>query len=227
MNRLLAFVFLFVATAVHADELNYNLVDLSASAKAEVPNDLMRVSFTVKHQDARADKAANSVNKDMAWAIAQLKGQQHIKYQSGAYNTYPVYKNSRIVAWTASQTLILRSENFDDTAKLVAKLQERLAVGQMTFLAKDSTREAVQEDLIGKAIAAFKRKAGLVQNAMGASGYETVQLSIDQQGHNSPRPYFKQERSLMMSADAVAAPALEAGQSNIEVSVRGQIQLKP
>lgn len=230
MIRLMSLAVVVMSAAIaapsFAQELNYNVVEMSASAQSQVPNDLMRVTIVSRHQDSRADQAANKVNKDMAWALSMLKSADFIEHQTGSYNTHPVYKDSRIIAWGASQTLVLRSSDFSKTAKIVAKLQERLAVQEMQFLAKDETREKVQNALISDAISAFKAKAKIVQESMGARGFDVVQVYIDQQGNRGSQPYFRQEMAMHMAKDSVATPALAAGESKLQVTVRGSIQLK-
>lgn len=223
------FISLFCAMSAlnsQADALNYNVVSLSASAQEDLPNDLMQVTLISRHQDNRADHAANKVNKDMAWAVKQLKGNDGIDYQTGNYSTHPTYsKNNRINAWTASQILTIKSEDFSQVAKLIAKLQEQLQVQEMSFLTKDSSREAVQEKLISKALAAFKRKAVIIKDAMGAEKYEVIDINIDQQ-RNSPMLGAYRGGMEMMSRDAVAAPVLEAGKSTVSIHVRGTVQLQ-
>jgi len=209
-----------------AEALNYNVVSLSASAQEDLPNDLMKVTLISRHQDNRADQAAHKVNKDMAWAVKQLKGNDSIDYQTGSYSTHPNYsKNNRVDAWIASQVLTIKSEDFSQVAKLIAKLQEQLQVQQMSFLTKDSSREAVQEKLISKALAAFKRKASIIKDAMGAEKYEVININIDQQRNSPMLGAYRSEMS-MKSRDAVAAPVLEAGKSTVSIHVRGSIQLQ-
>lgn len=214
---------LLLSIGSYADELNYNIYHLNAESSREVPNDLMQVSLSIQHQALKANSATHKVNKDMSWALQLLKNNKGIKYQTGNYNTQPVYKNSRITGWSARQNLKLSSDNFDQLSDLIGRLQERLKVDNMSFAAKPSTREKVHNELISQALSSYKNKAKIVQSAMGASNYDIVELNIRP---NFQQPRYRGEMMMSMRAKADVAPAVEAGNSKITILVEGRIQLK-
>jgi len=219
----MVFISLLLSITSYADELNYNIYHLNAESSREVANDLMQVNLSIQHQALKANSATHMVNKDMSWALQLLNKTKGIKYQTGSYNTQPVYKHSRITGWSARQNLTLSSENFDQLSDLIGRLQERLKVDNMKFSAKPSTREKVHDELISQALSRYKNKANIVQNAMGASNYDIVELNIRP---NFQQPRHRGEMMMSMRAKANAAPAVEAGNSKITISVEGRIQLK-
>lgn len=224
LKQTLGAICLLVASAgSYADELNYNIFHLNANAQREIPNDLMQVTLSVQHQDLSANKASNKVNKDMKWALQLLQNHKGIKFQTANYSTNPIYKKSRIDAWSARQNLQLSSEDFDKLSDIIGRLQERLSVNQMNFTAKPSTRDRVQNELISEALKAYKNKAKIVQQSMSASAYDIIEISINP-SHQQP---VYRERMMMSMAKAESAPvAVQSGNSNVSVTVSGRIQLK-
>lgn len=227
MKVLIGFLVAIAASFASAQELNYNVININASAKTELANDLMEVTLSSQHQDDKSERAASQVNRDMSWAIALLKKESAIKYQTRSYNTHPNYsRNSRITSWTASQRVVVKSGDFEALGDLLSKLQSRLKIESMRFTTKDETRDGVKDELTVKALTAFKHKAKLIQKAMDAKDYRLVNVSVDQQGsHNPPMMYARAEMKSMSMADAAPHVAMEAGESTVTTHVRGSIQL--
>ncbi|GAA6152404.1 SIMPL domain-containing protein [Pseudoteredinibacter isoporae] len=226
MRILLSLLCVCLVSAVSAEELNYNVVNISASAKTELANDLMEVTLSSFHQDDKSERAAGQVNRDMSWAIDLLKRSSAVKYKTTGYNTYPNYsRNNRITSWTSSQRVVIESADFDALGDVLTKLQERLKMESMRFTTKDDTRDSVQDDLTVKALSAFKHKAKLIQKAMEAKSYRIVNMSVDQQGHYNPPVSYARAEMKSMSMSDVAPVAMEAGESTISTQVRGSIQL--
>ncbi|WP_299771615.1 SIMPL domain-containing protein [uncultured Pseudoteredinibacter sp.] len=226
MRTLVCVLLACFAFSVSAEELNYNVVNINASAKTELANDLMEVTLSSYHQEEKAERASSQVNRDMSWAMDLLKKAKNIKYQTRGYNTHPNYNRSnRITSWTSSQRVVIESDDFDAVGDLLLKLQERLKIESMRFTTKDETRDEVQDELTTSALSAFKKKALLVQKAMEAKDYRVVNISVNQQGHhNPPVMYARAEKSMMMS-DAAPSVAMEAGESTLSTQVHGSIQL--
>ncbi len=216
---------LILATAPYAEELNYNVIGLSAKAEREVPNDLMRVQLMVEHQANKAKDVSQKVNADMSWALAQLKSQKGVKYETQQYSTYPVYEKTKIKAWRASQQLVVESEDFEKLSNLILDLQAKLQVKNMSFEPTKKTRKKVEDELVSEALDAYKSRAALVRKNMQAGAYKIVNMQVNTQGSYSPR-YRSQPRMKLMSMESKSAPAVEGGSSTLSVNVNGQIQLQ-
>jgi predicted secreted protein len=224
MKKVLILAGLLAATtAAHANELNYNVISISAKAEREVPNDLMRVQLMVEHQANKAKDVSQKVNADMAWALAQLK--QGLKYETQQYNTYPVYEKTKIKAWRASQQLMVQSENFEQLSNIILVLQNKLQVKNMSFEPTKKTRKKVEDELVAEALDAYKSRASLVQKNMQAKSYKVVNMQVNTQDNYSPM-YRSQPRMKMAMSVADAAPAVKGGNSTLNVNVNGQIQLQ-
>lgn len=226
MKKILMLAGLLVAAVtVHADDLNYNVISLSAKAEREVPNDLMSVQLMVEHQANKANEVSQQVNADMSWALAKLKSQKGIKYETQQYSTHPVYEKTKIKAWRASQQLMVESEDFEKLSNLILVLQAKLQVKNMRFEPTKKTRKQVEDELVSEALDAYKSRAALVQKNMQATSYKVVNMQVNTQGNYAPM-YRAQPRMHMAMSVAEAAPAVEGGNSTLSVHVNGQIQLQ-
>jgi predicted secreted protein len=215
------------AHAAGTQGLDYNLVRLDASATAEVPNDQMRVQLVVEYNARDAAALPDLVNADMRWALDLSKRHPAVRAQTGEYSTQPEYTSTRIVGWRALQELVLEGEDFGAVSALVSALQEKLKVRGMQFLPTRATRLKAEADLTRDAIKAFSDRATLISEAMGAKGYEVVDVSV---GSAPEQIMYRRAPQMTMSVagDAAAAPpvAVEGGTATITVNVNGQIQLR-
>ena len=216
------------SASVSADDndLHYDVIHLSASARSEVANDLMTVNLNAQAQGKDTSKLASEINNTMNWALSQLKSFPDVTARTRDYQTYPQYERngSKIRSWTATQTIELKSDNFEQAGKAIQLLQSRLQVQGMQLSAKPATREQAEDKLINEALDAFKRRALLVQNNMDASEYRIVNLSINTNNGGGPRPMHR-GASYDSAMSVESAPAIEAGTSSVTVRVDGQIQL--
>lgn len=219
----IALILAFSPTVVSAEDLNYNLYHLQASASREIANDLMVATLITNHQAATAESASNEVNQDMEWALEQLEGESEIVASTERYNSWPQYRSEKIVGWNVSQTLRIESVDFEVLTDLIGELQTRMQVQSMSFTVKTETREAAENELIAEALDAYRARAMIVSKSMNAESYDVVTSNINTQNYNSP--YYARAESASMSSVARAAPAVESGESKVTVTVNGQIQL--
>lgn len=201
-------------------EVLFNRVYLDAQAERQIPNDEMRVVLVTEHQGRDPAELAQRVNRDMAWALAVVKGEKEIAAASGGYRTIPLYEDRLIVGWRASQELELTSTATGRLTELTGTLQERLQVRDMQFRPTKATRDRHQDELMEEALASFKRRADIVSRHMPAKDYRIVEIHVGAGGGPQPVMY---ERA-MMKMDAGGAPAVEAGTSLLTVTVSGSVQ---
>lgn len=216
---------LFLAVAVHADhghEQLFNKVNLQAEAQREIPNDEMTVIMAVEHQGESPPSLADRVNKDMAWTLEQVKKASAVTAKTRAYSTQPQYRNRIISGWRVRQELELRTGDFAGLTQLIGQLQERLQVVQMGFSPAAETRIKHENELIEAAMARFKERAEIVQGQMDGRDYRIVELHINTGG--GYRPMMRMSEFAVSAADTVAAPAIEAGDSTMQVTVSGSVQ---
>lgn len=230
---LLAVVFWVVqasglAQAQTGGEPQYDVYSLSSEASAEVPNDLMIATLVVQHEDADAARLAEKVNSTMSWATQQLGEFDTLKISTRDYQTYPRYDSSqvrRLIGWRATQSLQLETEDFGAASQAIQKLQEKLQVKGIRHMAQESTRRQASDALISEALDAFKARAALVQQNMGASGYKVLDVNIQTGESSAPMFTARAEMADMVRSSVATEPALEAGTSRVNVQVFGRVQL--
>ncbi len=214
-----------LACGANADEPDpRNRADFQVERTRDVANDQVRAVVGITDEGADPAALADRVNRTMAWGLAKAKGAQGVEVKSGGYNTSPVYQDGKIRRWRASQDLIIESEDVDAVSALVGTLQERLQLRSIGFSVSPERRRGVEDELIQEAMAAFRARADLVQDSMGARGWSLVRVSINTGGGGPPRPYYAAEAR--MAAASPAPPALEGGTSRLTVNVNGTVELE-
>lgn len=231
--RSVAFVvslaFVLAASAASAQTLPQprNQVSFGVAAEREVANDWTTgvIGATVSGSDPA--ELADRVNRQMSAALAVAKQAKGVKATSGAYNTYPEYGDgNRIVRWQASQDLILESKDVDAVAKLLGKLQgQGLLLRNISFSVSRETQRALEDELIGEAVAAFRARAALVAKSFGKASYSLISVNVGGGGFQPPMPMVRGKIE-MMAADAAAAPSFEGGTSRVRMDVNGTIELE-
>lgn len=200
------------------------IVDLSADANRNAPNDLARASAYLEEQDANPGELARRVNRTIAGGLETAKAYAAIKARSGNTSTWPVHgKNGRsIEGWRMRSEILLETRDTAALSELLGKLQSTLAIGQLTLLPAPETRKKAEDEATLDAIAAFQAQAALISTAMGKS-HRVRQMSVNSGG---ARPIYPMARGVAMSMAAKAEPApIEAGDSLVTVTVTGQIEL--
>ena len=97
----------------------------------------------------------------------------------------------------------------------------------MHFEPRQQTRREIEDRLISEALEAFRQRAELVRNSMQAEKFRVISLNINTNDYAGP---VYRDQVMTMSTRAatpsVAAPAVDAGTSRVQVSVHGEIQLQ-
>jgi predicted secreted protein len=209
----------------HSEIDSRNRVSLQVEAMREVPNDWTTARLSVVAEGKDPAAIANSVNRQMASALAVAKRTEGVDVESGAYVTQPVYDDGRVVRWRASQVLRLESDDIDRIAKLIGELQgDAVVLSNIAFSVKPATRTAVEEELIEEALSAFRSRATLIAKGMGEKNWSLISLTVGQSG-GQPRMAQMRAESHMSSMSKSTAPALEAGTSEIRVQASGKVEL--
>lgn len=226
MKNFIAFASaLIVSISAHAlaeEPVQFNIINLRVEQAREVSNDVMVVVMQAAAQKNSSAEAAQSVNEVMAWADKIISEDQKISHQTLNYQTRPIYQNKTITGWSASQQLKLQSQDIEALTAMAGTLQQKLQIGSMRFQVSPDRRAQELETLVVEALEAFRAKAELVTRTLKADDYRLVNLSIDENG--GPMPYRQVVQAEAMAVRA-ASPSVEAGDSKIQVSVTGSIQL--
>jgi len=203
---------------------HYDRVSLRAERSRQVANDRAHAQLGLTLEDRDAVELQYRVNEIMSWATEVATHYEEVTAQTGGYRTHPVYdKNQQIDHWRATQELRIESGDVDRVTELVRVLQTRLQLQSVNFSVSPARREQVENELISEAIAAYKQRAELVRQSLGAGSYRIVHLQIQTAG-TVPAPM--QIRAMAAMAESAASPALEPGTSTVTVAVDGKLELR-
>ena len=227
MRRLAALVCLLAAAVpAHAndDDVRYNQFRLSAQQSESVSNDTMHVTLNTYAEMQDAAKLATRINGEMEWALNIAKQYPDVKVSTGSYQTWPVTRKEVTSAWRGQQDLMLESKDTEKLGKLSARLQEKLKIKSMSFSVSDEKRMAVENRLIDAALDAFKQRADIIGKNLKASGYRFVDVNVGTSAQRPPVMY--QARMASVSMEASDSVAVEGGESDIQVTVSGSVELQ-
>jgi predicted secreted protein len=213
-------------STVCADDtpLRYNQVRLQAQQSEAVSNDTMHVTLNSYAEMQNSARLAARINQDMEWALARAKPYRDVKVSTGGYQTWPVVHKDVTTAWRGQQDLMLESRDTETLSKLTGELQEKLKVRSMSFSVSDEQRIAVENRLIDAALNAFKQRARIVGDNLNAKGYRIVDINVGTSAQRPPVMY--QARVATMAMEASDAVAVEGGESDVQVTVSGTIELQ-
>jgi predicted secreted protein len=199
------------------------LLNITAHAEREVANDLMTVHLSAERRAAEPVTAAAEVNRIMRAALDRAKEVEGVEARSLSYTTSPVYDHehnrTEAIAWQVRQVLELTGKEFERLTDLAGDLQAfGLAITQIEFSLSRETRSSHQGELMVEAIADWQRTAREMAAVLGASHVSPKELTLNDDGFPGPRPMYAMARM----DESFAGPALEAGRSNLRVTVSGQ-----
>lgn len=218
-------VFALISSAVADDDvpLTYDRVDLSASARQQVPNDTLVAILFREMEGPGAAALAEEVNKAVAEAIKRIKQVPGIQVQTLDYQTLPVYQKERITAWRVRQSIRLETRDVAKLGTLLGEIQQRLNLQSIGYSVSPERLKEVEDRLIPQALKDFQQRAELVSRELGRSRYRIVALRVETAGPPQ-RPAFMAARAAPMEA---AAPVpIEAGEQKLTVNVNGTIELQ-
>jgi len=166
------------------------------------------------------------VNRQVQQALAKARDFPEVRLQSRGYQTLPENdEHGRFTGWRAQARLLLEGADFARLGALIGELQASgLVVQGMGFEVSPKRRLEVEDALVKEAIAAFRHRAAITQQALGAARFRVVDLQVD--GLNAPPRMALMESRQMSMAKMDAVPvATQAGVTELVIRVNGRVQL--
>jgi predicted secreted protein len=223
MKKMIMLCLLVWATGVWADtDLHYNQVHLQSQQSESVSNDTMHVTLGTHAEQRDPASLARKINEDMEWALSKAKQVKGVKVSTGSYQTWPITNKKVTTGWRGQQNLELESKDTGSLARLAGELQDRLQIKSMNFTVSDDKRMAVENRLIEAALNAFKDRARIVGDNLKADGYRIVDINIGTSGQAPPVRHMPR---MAMAMEANNTVAVEGGESDVQVTVSGTIEL--
>ena len=210
------------------EQPRYNLISLRAEVSREVAHDRMHVTLYSEDQHTDPARLAAQITATLNRAVERARTIKSVKISQGSRHSYPVYddKGRKVMAWRERAELRLESADFAALAKLSSELLDELQMAEMHFSLSTDGRKRHEDQLLEQAVAAFKARARLVSEAMGASGYRLVRLDLDSRGGQRPPVMPMAAMKDMRMAESAPVPQIEGGNSELEVSASGVIEIQ-
>jgi len=219
---LLSIALALCAPAWASGEEPLNRVEFRVQVEREVANDTVTAVLAVERENVDPGRLAEDVNRSMARALREARDTDGVRVRSGNYRTWAVQEQRRIVRWRAEQELILESAEPEAVHRLIGVLQERLVLRTMGYSVSPEGARKVEDALTSEALAAFRARAGLIAEGLGASGFEIVRLQFDGGGLPPPMPMMMSRAVAMEDAPVAGEP----GTSRLVTGVNAVIRLK-
>lgn len=205
-----------------------NVVQLTAQGAVETPQDQLSISLNTTRQGPDAGTVQNQLKAALDAALAQAgqvarPGQMDV--HTGNFNLSPRYdRDGKITGWQGSVELVLQGRDFALISATAGKIQT-LTVGNVTFGLSREQRERVEGEAQSMAIEHFKARASQIAKGFGFAGYTLREVSVntnDQILPPRPRMMAMEEKAAMSDAPV----PVQAGNSTVQVTVSGTVQLK-
>lgn len=225
----LSIVACLVATPVLAAENTPSkkaTIDLAVSASQQAVNDLFTATLMIEDTGATPDDVAKRVSPRINEALRIAKAATGVTAKSGNVSTFPVSTGrGKIEGWRMRSEIIIESRDSTAFASLLGRLQTSLAVANIAFQPSPEMRTQAENTATLEGIAAFKARAKLVADSFGQT-YRIRQLAVNVGGLEQPHFRAFAAKDAFVASAAAAPMPMEAGTSQVTVSIQGQIELE-
>ena len=206
------------------------VLNLSATATREVPQDWMTLVLSVSKEGNDANQVQSQLKQAVDAALAQARkvarpGQ--VEVQTGAFSIYPRYgQKGTMTGWHGSTELVVQGRDMAAIGQLSGQVGS-MTIARVAYSLSRETREKLESDITAQAIERFRTMAAEQARLFGFAGYSLREVSVVSDGGGGPMPAPPVMRSMAMGkmADGEAL-AVEPGKGTVSASVSGSIQLK-
>jgi len=217
-----------VAPLVHADPpVTANQLSLSASATAEVTNDVLVISFSTQREGA--DPAALQAHLTQALNAALAEARKaarpgQVDISTGNFSVQPRYTGKdEPLKWQGMVELRAEGKDFEALALLVSRIRT-LSVAQVGYRLSREAREKVEGEVSTQAITRFRSQAEAHAKAFGFGSVTLRAVEVSTNASSGPpMPRFR-AASAEMTMPAAPLP-VQAGTSEVSVVVSGSVQM--
>jgi predicted secreted protein len=199
-------------------------VSVNASATAIVVNDRLQAWLRTETENVSPAAAASQVNATMAKAIADAKAYPGVKVATAGYATQQITEKGKPTRWRVAQTMSLDATDFTAAATLMSKLQDEngLLLSGMTFSLSEKTRREAEDSVTLEAIKSWQARAQQATQGLGFASWRVGHVNVQASGG---APVYPMRAQPMASVAAAPPVALEAGTTELTVSVSGDAVL--
>ena len=231
-----------MSAAMAADSMNGTTLaekgltlNVNGVASITVPNDEAQMNWSVSAQAKTLKEATSQAVKAMNEGLSQIKTvSDALKLQTQSMNSYPVYgevkgnETPKIVAWRVSQSLEVVAPDVQLVPSVIEKVNGTLALNGLNFKVSDAARAKYDESLYKLAVADATQRAVWIAQSVGSDAGKVELQSLRFNSSATPRPINLMMRATgkAMMDSAVPAPSVEAGTSELNLTVSAEVLIK-
>lgn len=231
-----------MSAAMAADSMNGTTLaekgltlNVNGVASITVPNDEAQMNWSVSAQAKTLKEATSQAVKAMNEGLSQIKTvSDALKLQTQSMNSYPVYgevkgnETPKIVAWRVSQSLEVVAPDVQLVPAVIEKVNGTLALNGLDFKVSDAARAKYDESLYKLAVADATQRAVWIAQSVGSDAGKVELQSLRFNSSATPRPINLMMRApaKAMMDSAVPAPSVEAGTSELNLTVSAEVLIK-
>lgn len=223
------YVSLYVALALIISQPSFadnGLISFEINVQQQVANN-EAVAILSKTATAKTPKAlAQQITPTINHALMLAKSYPSIQANTDKQTSYPQYdKNGKMTGFFGSSSIKLTSQNTDDLAELIGKLQGHLTLQDLSFYVSDDIKAQVENQLMRDATQKFQDKAQSLAQAWQANGYQLVNAQMNTNNNHYPPMPMAVAAYAASEATSHYTPTLNVGNSTISYTIQGTIKL--
>lgn len=210
-------------------------LSINGTASLTVPNDEALMNWSAMAQASTLQEATYQAVKAMNKGLSQIKTvSDQLQFETQYINSYPVYgetkgnQTPKIVAWRVTQSLQVIAPDVTLVPKVIESVNGQLALDGLNFRVSDTAKAKYDESLHKLAVTDATQRAVWIAQSVGSEASKVQLQSLRFSGSANPRPL-----NVMMTASAksardaaVIAPQLEAGTSDLNLTVSAEVLIK-
>ena len=197
-------------------------VTVSASSTATVANDRLQAWLRAEAENVSPAAASGQVNATVAKALASARAISGIKVATSGYSTQQIVEKGKPSRWRVAQTITLDAADFTAASALITKLQDDdgLLLSGLAFSLAERTRRDAEDGVTQQAIRSWQSRAQQAAQGLGFGSWRPGHVTVQTSDGGRPYPMLRAQAS---SSVAGGAPvALEAGSTDVTVTVSGE-----
>jgi len=208
-----------------------NVVNLSAEASLELPQDLLVVTLSVTREGFEPATVQAQLRQALDSALAEARkavraGQLDLR--TGSFSVSPRYAAkplpgvNNITGWLGRAELVIEGKDIAAISQLAGRLSTLQVVRTVFGLSREA-RESVESEVAAQAISRFRARAQAYAQHFGFGSYLLREVAVS--GGEVGAPLLRAR--LMGAAPTEESQPVEPGKALVSVTVSGSIQLSP
>lgn len=212
-----------------AGQVTQNILQLSANGQVEVQQDLLLLSMTTNREGADANTVQTQLKTALDTALTEAKktaqeGQMNVR--TGNFSLSPRYgRDGKTTGWVGSAELVLEGRDFARVTAAAGKIQT-MVVSNVQFGLSHEQRAKVEAQAQTLAIDRFKAKAAEIAKNFGFASYNLREVAVNNNDWASPHQPNTMRGSPSSMLSTSSPLPVEAGQTSVQITVSGSVQMK-